>query len=685
MPRSFWKKNTSPDRPSITLFASEPSVWAAMMRLLALWAITSDLVAFFTSAQYALRIHSEFLHANIPGATSLILDMRGQAFTDYNLSHSNGVAFIDHWGFSRLGCADPTVVPNHGGEPCVVDDETVFGIGSASSLLVASAVMKSQQRGHVSLDEPISTYLESRSTELLSRKLPSVFKFNDPMGMLRRVTLRQLLSHSGCLTDSALIQRTLTRIGDSQVLLAAFIREQVQQAINWRPGCVLGSSYHYSSLGISLAAHVLEYGDPAVELDFIKYAKGQMLSELGMGNAGWKRSHLVQHGALAYPYSSFEDFPTAQARISALYPLIQPEPIQRAELQLLENICSYTFAAINGTNATTDVFNCSTTLPLLTREPEKGNTVVSLGYYSKVDAPSSNFRASALDVAKFLAMHMDEGVATSGQQYLNYSQIDEMRLPHLPIDDGSLKTAVGLGWHWDSYDGRELLTIDAGHTNPGMSSLISFDPETNIGVVILANGDMSKFTDGKPMQTISKTSVEEALVTVRDYLFDTWEYRYVPDSLPPPVFITSMRGFNETYPQIPVNGSHSYTPLGTRLGTGFPVVEFKIFNITATSVSWTVEYENLNAEAGDYIKVAHGSREQTFFPQQAVLPVQAEYPDYVGEPYQDQTAREIQVVSTSVDDGEIRGEPSITFFGFGSTFDPLWLDQRRYILFELPR
>merc|ERR1711998_101476 len=111
------------------------------------------------------------------------------------------------------------------------------------------------------------------------------------------------------------------------------------------------------------------------------------------------------------------------------------------------------------------------------------------------------------------------------------------------------------------------------------------------------------------------------------------------------------------------NESHSYTPLGTRLGTGFPVVEFKIFNITATSVSWTVEYENLNAEAGDYIKVAHGSREQTFFPQQAVLPVQAEYPDYVGEPYQDQTAREIQVVSTSVDDGEIRGTFFLNFRG----------------------
>lgn len=61
----------------------------------------------------------------------------------------------------------------------------------------------------------------------------------------------------------------------------SFLRQTLNDPLNWRAGCRLGESFEYSSLGISLAAHVIEYMDPRVNSNFLRYGTTELLTGFG--------------------------------------------------------------------------------------------------------------------------------------------------------------------------------------------------------------------------------------------------------------------------------------------------------------------------------------------------------------------------------------------------------------------
>ena len=109
-------------------------------------------------------------------------------------------------------------------------------------------------------------------------------------------------------------------------------------------------------------------------------------------------------------------------------------------------------------------------------------------------APAGSINSCVSDMAKWLKMHLNDGVYDGGKQLLNESIIKEMRKPHnlivlsdsyRTINPDSHLSAYGLGLRVIDYHGKLVV----GHTGEldGMSSYLGYIPEEKIGVVILTN------------------------------------------------------------------------------------------------------------------------------------------------------------------------------------------------------
>ena len=525
----------------------------------------------------------------------------------------DGASWAHHYGYARLGCStrlkkstwNPPGV-NTGGVPCAVDDDTVFGLGGVSEVLVAAAVMRAVEGKHVDLDEPIETYLASRSTSYAARKLPSVWAFNDPQDMVRRITLRQLLSHTACVRDSPTVRAKMVTLGDHRTLLGSFLREALAHAMNWRAGCTLGESFEHSALGLALATHVIEYMDPAIASDFPAYGRDSLLPGFGVTNAGWKLSHLVNPGALAESYGYNVD----ESRVAEMFPYLYPSRVSRFQMSVFENVCPVYYPATNGTEATNTTSaaeatnaswvdrSCPGELGVLT-EPTADKYFIKYGAYGKVDAPGTMLRASARQLSKVLYTLMDDGYTPEGSAFMNMSQVREMSRPQF-VKDGK-KSAAGLGWQLETADGRYLATADTGYANPGMAASVSFNPETGVGLILLGNADMALDVVGSPLQRDSTLLVEDALKEIRDYLYDWYESNY--HSYAAPAELELAPGTAQYY--------HAAPPVAGEQGVA---MQFKTGNYGESTVEYKVLYANLSTELGHFIEIQHGSTIISHFP-----------------------------------------------------------------------
>lgn len=594
------------------------------------------LVGALVGALVLRRGHSQSLErlstlldqARIPGVSAVLVDMRRDAVNG-SLVFDGGEAWVQHFGFARLGCSQPGDASSSGGEPCFVTDDTVFGVGKISSLLLGTAVMRSLQAGYVDLDTPVVNYLASRGTSLNKRKLPSVWTFHDPLNMLPRITLRHLLSHTACLTDSAYVKAKMTSPGDTRAMLGNFLRQTLPQGISWRGGCVLGQSYHYSTLGLSLAAHAIEYVDDRVDSDFIRYAEREMLPEMGVSNAGWRLAQLTNRGALAEPYS----FKLDAAVFNRFYENLPTSLVTDYESQVFDDVCEARLEYIDVTNSTSNTTetetvqlytNCSyTTTVLTTPDVAAGDEHYrTFSHYGRIDAPATMLRASAKELAKVVALHIDDGVTVAGSDFLNASLVQAMRTPHVHRDNEA--GATGLIWDLVTEDGRDLFTVNVGDRNPGMAGHISVHEAANLGLVLLANGDSAVDEQDAKFQNQAELDVDEALALVRAYIFDWYELNYVPAVTP--------RGINFEVdpPSIVVLNS-------TTLG-----IVFKLYSVSATTVGYSVDFAGLDVTEGHHLKVISGSTEVAFFP--------------VGFPAQPYTqAGRDAAVATGNNTGQVRG------------------------------
>lgn len=101
--------------------------------------------------------------------------------------------------------------------------------------------------------------------------------------------------------------------------------------------------------------------------------------------------------------------------------------------------------------------------------------------------------SNARDMAQWLRLQLADG-RFGGRQLITPASMREMRRPHtiVPLDTVAERInptthfrMYGLGWNTEDYRGRRIFW-HAGNLD-GMSSVVGFMPEENIGVVVLVN------------------------------------------------------------------------------------------------------------------------------------------------------------------------------------------------------
>ena len=112
-----------------------------------------------------------------------------------------------------------------------------------------------------------------------------------------------------------------------------------------------------------------------------------------------------------------------------------------------------------------------------------GDEYEPYGHIGYVDVPAGDLRTSSLQLLHFLTMFINNG-SYNQQVILNSNIVDLMLTPQLSFNNN-----IGLIWWKSSIDGR--IVWGHGGSDFGARAQMQFDPETQIGVVVLINGESS--------------------------------------------------------------------------------------------------------------------------------------------------------------------------------------------------
>jgi CubicO group peptidase (beta-lactamase class C family) len=162
-----------------------------------------------------------------------------------------------HKGFGHLS--------SQGGSPAVEAD-SVFIVASISKPVAATALMILVERGKVSLSEPVTTYLPEFTG-----------------GERSKVRVLDLLAHTSGLPDQL---PEIAQLRRNQAPLSEFVKRTYTTPLLFTPG----SAFHYSSMGILLAAEIVNKISGMPIRDFeqkeIFEPLGMKHSSLGLGRMG---------------------------------------------------------------------------------------------------------------------------------------------------------------------------------------------------------------------------------------------------------------------------------------------------------------------------------------------------------------------------------------------------------------
>jgi len=149
--------------------------------------------------------------------------------------------------------------------------DSMFLLGSITKPMTATAVMLLVERGELSLEDKVVKFLP---------------KFSE--GARREVTLRHLLTHTSGLPDQLTNNDELRA---RHAPLAEFVRGAVRTPLLFQPG----TKYHYQSMGILLAAEIVERVTQERLPDYLTAAVfrplGMKRSALGLG--AFRKSDMV--------------------------------------------------------------------------------------------------------------------------------------------------------------------------------------------------------------------------------------------------------------------------------------------------------------------------------------------------------------------------------------------------------
>lgn len=203
-------------------------------------------------------------------------------------------------------------------------ENTIQNIGSVSKTFIGIALLRAQEMGKLSLDDPINKYLP--------------FQVYNPSYPKEEITLRHLSTHTSSILDTdyynekAYILKEEVEVPDSIVAMSetfnspssampliSFLERLLSEKGDWydnqgflekKPGEI----YEYSNVGSALAAAVLEIATGESYKDF---ARMHILKPLNMSSSGWsfndvdisKHSTLYAKPNIELPYYSLITYP----------------------------------------------------------------------------------------------------------------------------------------------------------------------------------------------------------------------------------------------------------------------------------------------------------------------------------------------------------------------------------------
>lgn len=200
-----------------------------------------------------------------------------------------GIAIViikdNHWVYEcEIGTADLALHKN-------ITRKTDFEIGEIGATVIATSVMQLRDRGLLSLDNNINTYLP--------------FPFKNFFHPADSVTLRMLLTNTASTFDAVPTLASLTVHGDSPISLDSIIRNYFNPGGIYYDGPgnfldnVPGTYFKSSSMAYATAAYIVERvtGDK-----FSHYCDTAIFRKLCMENTSYLLSGITDTGTIARPY-----------------------------------------------------------------------------------------------------------------------------------------------------------------------------------------------------------------------------------------------------------------------------------------------------------------------------------------------------------------------------------------------
>lgn len=132
-----------------------------------------------------------------------------------------------------------------------------------------------------------------------------------------------------------------------------------------------------------------------------------------------------------------------------------------------------------------------------------GGDFYEWGQYGYPDYPDGQLRASATDLARFLAAWASGGVL-DGERILEEATVAEA----LTVQNPAVDPAQGLSWYFDTLGGRAVVGHNGG--DYGATTDMFFEPASGNGVVVLVN------TDDTPARLRAMARIEDALFAIAE-------------------------------------------------------------------------------------------------------------------------------------------------------------------------
>lgn len=309
---------------------------------------------------------------------------------------------------------------------------TIQNIGSISKTLVGIALVKAQELGKLKLDEPINNYLP--------------FKVQNPYYPNRPITIRQLATHTSTITDNAYYLKKNYILKPGQNLDGVSPALEEEQVINPYDS-VVGMETYFQRV---LAAD----GQWYQKEDFLQRQPGELFEYSNVATA--LAAYIIER-ATGEPFNAF----------TRRYIL---KPLQM-------NASGWKFDEV-------DMAQHSR----LYQSPK-----VLLPYYSLITYPDGNFITSSEDLAKYLTElikgYSGHGTLLSKEGYAEYFRPQltaknfEKRNEKNPYSD-EYNVGIFMGFS---------VAGNIGHTggDPGVSTMLFFDPKTKIGRLLIVNTNIN--------------------------------------------------------------------------------------------------------------------------------------------------------------------------------------------------